>query len=727
MRKSVQTSCPVVPNGSSRSSLTPRLLSAAIAWSALLAGSAPALAGDHVDSRLDFYEYAGDRFLTRFSNAVAFHTFSNRLTDEGNGTFSFNVEPWLEDLFPANCPGVSTMLCPGVRFRGQPIADPWNGSSAFLVGDDLVLVARHTFGGGNGDPTAICANGRAFVFDHYQYAIRRFPPFGDRIFFPEENVYFCKEAVAWGVNAAGTNDWVVVRLDRPVPNRRVPFQIRREGAADVGTPVSVIGFPDRLPLKLERSAVESASEGGFVRVPAFVRPGNSGGPVINELSGRVEGMIRSGPTGYDCDEVGDCRIDPPFTATGTAISFVSAMDAIPPIGMQVSPDTPVEHHGPPGGPFTNGEPALVMGFTYEIAVPAPEPGFLPSRTVRYTITPDDGGVIGLRRPGRGVLQPEPIEGELAPGDVQGIVTGLLPTANALPAGLHEPQVTFFDGAYRATDLRTHRIFVGVEGFDVLPDEPFAGDGPGVVPGVNTRHKTYVMVNKYLVEQRVQVSASDPWILIDGGPGPETFTLDPITNLPLQGTQQQLVPGGPSAQTRISLDGTDLPDGVHVGQVEFVSLFDSGPSPEPIVREVRLDIGRRFFPSAAVPVVVNSEQPVLIPVDLPEALFEVLDVDAEVELEYLGGAFRGLRLGLVSPTGTEITLFEDRIGDPGDTIDTIWDDDTNPPYRQSRLEVFNGELAAGTWNLIVAPRGDEGRIEVREFVLRMHLAPPGANE
>ena len=679
--------------------------------------------GGHVDSRMDFWEYADDEFLVRYAKAVAFHTFTNRLHDEGNGTFSFNVVPWTEDLFAVACPTASINLCPSVRFFGQPIADPWNGSSAFLVGEDLVLVAKHTFGGNNGDPVAICASGRAFIFDHFQYAIRAsYPGSNGVVIFPAENVFFRAEAVTWEPSPGVINDWVLVRLDRPVPEKRIPFRIRRQGVAEPGAPASLLGFPDRLPLKLERSAIESAVSGGTVRVPAFVRVGNSGGVIVNEITGKAEGLVRSGPTYLECDEENDCRADPEFTRVASALSFATAKEGVPPVGMQVSPIGPIEHHGPPGGPFTNGEPQIVMGFTYQIDVPLPEPGFLPSRTVDFTVTPDANGLVGVRYPGRGALQTGPISGTLEPGDVRGVVAGLMTPVLNLSAGAYDADIHFFDGAYRASDFRRHRILVGVEGFDVDPDERFAGDGPGAQPD---EEKFYSITNKYTVSQQVRVSASDSWIRVDDGPGPVTYNIDPNIILPANGSSG-LVPNQPVAWTKLSLDATGLSDGVHVGTVEFVSMFDGQPSPAPVFREVRIDVGRRFFGLPNAPLVIKGLDPVLVPIELPEFLLEVVDLDVALNIEYQDGDVNGLVLGLVSPEGTSITLHEDRL-DPGDVLDTVYDDDTNPPYRRNRLADFNGEKAAGTWNLVFdANGGTKGRFELRDFTLRFILAPPGGN-
>ena len=89
---------------------------------------------------------------------------------------------------------------------------------------------------------------------------------------------------------------------------------------------------------------------------------------------------------------------------------------------------------------------------------------------------------------------------------------------------------------------------------------------------------------------------------------------------------------------------------------------------------------------------------------------IADLDVQVQLThtYVGD----LRLTLVSPTGTQVTLF-DRFGGGGDNLNTTFDDEAgvgiesgtapfNGSYRPvSPLTGFDGQLFAGTWQLRIA--------------------------
>ncbi len=680
--------------------------------------------GGHVDGRMDFWEYSGNEFLERYAAAVAFHVGSNQIQDNGDGTYGFDVIPWTEDMGPLGCNSTSTSLCPDVRFFGQPISTaPWFGSGAFLVGDDLVLLALHTFGGPLGDPDQFCADGRAFVFDHFQFAPMTGQTAGaDSLEFPAENVYFCAEAVEIG-GIGVPNDWALIRLDRSVPQARIPFRIRRNDVVETGTPVSVVGFPDRMPLKLERSEISSAT-GSVIRAPAFIRFGSSGGPVINEMTGEVEGLVRTGPTYLDCNEVDDCRADPEFTRQIAAVKIVSAKGAVPPVGLQVSPRESIEYYGPPGGPFTFGDANFVPGFTYQIDVPPATPGFLQSRTVNYTVTPDATGLVGVSHH-NGLPQSDTISGTLEPGDVDGVVTSLLAPVLDLPIGAHDAIIEFSDDAYRAKDFRLHRILVGVEGFDLEPDEPFAGDGPGAQHG---DEKTYVISNRYSVVQKVRATASDSWIKINGGQGPATYKIGPNIVFPFD-TMNPYV-SGHTATAHVSLDATGLPDGVHVGSVEFLSLFGGVTSTMPEIREVRLDVGRHYFSYLDAPLRIESPSVIEVPIVLPKALFEVVDLDIALDMEYLEGEFNAVTIVLRSPAGTNVLLFRGHsLNSPGVIVNTVFDDDTNPPPSGvGSLANFNGESTAGPWNLVVMLEGNEnGAVMLNEFTLRLHYQPPKPGE
>lgn len=180
-------------------------------------------------------------------------------------------------------------LCPGERFYGQP---PLAYCTAFLVGEDLVATAGHCI------TRNTCSNVN-FVFDFAVKAPGEVPSdLG-----PAENAYACKEVlVSRFTPKSRDDDMALVRLERPVKDRR-PLPLNTSGVmAAEGTPVITIGNFLGVPLKISlngdvrvsTSLPESYAQTWFATsLDTF--PGNSGGPVINTVTGLVEGInVRSG-------------------------------------------------------------------------------------------------------------------------------------------------------------------------------------------------------------------------------------------------------------------------------------------------------------------------------------------------------------------------------------------------------------------------------------------------
>ncbi|MCG8408971.1 MAG: serine protease [Phycisphaerales bacterium] len=659
----------------------------------------------HADGRMDFGEIQGNPFLERIAPAVALHVRSDTLIPKGDGTFRFKVTPWVDSDFDTPCPSGNMALCENVRFFGQPVPEPRKGNTAFLVGEDLVMLARHTFGGSGGNPAALCESGRAFIFDYFNANPVTVPgeP-GLYLIIPEKNVYFCSEFVARGDGVTAEHDWAIVRLDRPVPQNRIPFRIRRSGEPAVDDPIAIAGFPDRLPLKFEPTSISSTSS-TLLRSFAFVRDGSSGSPQVNEDTGRVEGIIRSGATFLGCDSPNDCLSQPECTRQAVATAAINAAGALPPIGLQIVESGPTDHYGPPGGPFTNSEPREVLGHTYRYLVPRPTPGFLPSRTADFTISPDVSGLIGIRRPGRSTALVEPISGSLSPGEDGKIAAALMPIVYELPMGSHPADIDFIDHTYRVCDTRKHRIFVGVEGFELTPDEPFNGDGPGALP---SEEMVYSLTNRHFVEQRVIITPSDPWILVNGHAGPVEILLKPAdydTGL------------APTHDVRIGFNEAGLSVGVHAGSLEFRSVFDGIPAPTAQQRDVRLDIGRVFFEAPDLPITINGDDSTEIAIPVPMTFLQIQDIDLTVEIEYLGGTHR-VSGQLIAPSSESIFLHESlNASVPGQVIFRTFDDETDPP--RGPLSTFDGDPPGGVWTVLLEPSAPT-ELQVKRITLRITM-------
>lgn len=229
--------------------------------------SPKALAADKgiygTDDRKDIFEAApAYRKIARSVAAVM-----SGIMPAGNGM----VELDLHDL------KTSFNLCDSERFGGQP-ADSF--CTASLVGPDLVLTAGHCVA------SAEVCRGKQFVFGYVMGAAGEWP---SRL--PASDIYTCAEIVA-SANK-GTEDFAVVRLDRPVTDRE-PLAVDRSGPPAPGDGVFAIGTPLGVPLKVADNArVRKVGVDSFISdLDTF--GGNSGSPVFNARTGLIAGVLIAG-------------------------------------------------------------------------------------------------------------------------------------------------------------------------------------------------------------------------------------------------------------------------------------------------------------------------------------------------------------------------------------------------------------------------------------------------
>ena len=197
----------------------------------------------------------------------------------------------------------------GEAFAGQPSEAYCSG---VLVGPDLVLTAGHCF---RPHPRGGPCNQVKFLFGYAVSSAGETPST-----FPAENVYSCSSIVAQYVreekdgagnhfncsNGACTNlplngngaDFALVRLDRRVSGR-YPLAISRT-AVRAGASVGAIGYPSGLPVKIqeEGARVRSVTNNGFFVADLDTFGGNSGSPVFNMQTFKIEGILIRGSVDY---------------------------------------------------------------------------------------------------------------------------------------------------------------------------------------------------------------------------------------------------------------------------------------------------------------------------------------------------------------------------------------------------------------------------------------------
>jgi Trypsin-like peptidase domain len=178
-------------------------------------------------------------------------------------------------------------ICAGEPLRGQP-SGPW--CSSFLVAPDLVMTASHCLA------DWFCPFTR-FVFGYRADAGGQNPV----TTVPATDVYSCARVAARNE----TQDWAIIKLDRPVPPSRQPLPIRTTGTVALGRPTTSIGYTLGTPVKVApNGTVLMNNDPVRFQTDNDIAGGNSGGPVIDSETGLVEGIL-SGGVGTDFLQVSD--------------------------------------------------------------------------------------------------------------------------------------------------------------------------------------------------------------------------------------------------------------------------------------------------------------------------------------------------------------------------------------------------------------------------------------
>lgn len=276
-----------------------RMMTLALLAAALLNGGALLSAGGNgrgnpniipvsiygTDDRVDYY--AADKVMRKFAEStVAMFAEAALPRDEASGGYK------LKNL---NLRGKYN-LQEGERFGEQPVGAYCSG---VLVGEDTVLTAGHCF---RPDPRGGPCEKVKMVFGYAVTAAGQMPST-----FPAENVYSCKSIVAQKVDDNGA-DYAIVKLDRKV-NGRYPLALNR-GEISRSAKLAVIGYPSGLPVKVATNgSVRSIGEGFFVAdLDTF--GGNSGSPVFNAQTFKIEGILVRGGVDYVYNS-GETKVEDP--------------------------------------------------------------------------------------------------------------------------------------------------------------------------------------------------------------------------------------------------------------------------------------------------------------------------------------------------------------------------------------------------------------------------------
>lgn len=431
--------------------------------------------------------------------------------------------------------------------------------------------------------------------------------------------------------------------------------------------------------------------------------------MINLHTGKLIGVATHGdlPVVDSSDPLCDLAglVDLCFTCgdvtSGTGTVILAGV--IPQIGLQATPALAVDHYGPPTSP------EAFAGQLFRLKAPSTDPEFV-QRPISWSVAEE--GIVPTLDIWQGASS-----GTLQPGTQTTLLIGPKDWVTEAQ-GLYSAPMPFFDFTYGTRTPMTHRIHVGVDGFTVVPTDPFDGDYDlGVHHG---EARPYRAANRWKVDQDLTVTATeDPanpgapwpqWLRINGQAGPVYVTL------PCKGC-------GRSDPVEASANGVNLPAGTYRGTI-VLSSDESGDPPFELAREVYFDHCRDIHIDAAVPEVLTmaphggTDTHVFHLAQTAGA--DISDVDVVLDLAVTDCAGPNTdacryQSRLRSPDGTEVIL-KDFLDPP----QLVYDDETLRPAAGS-LGDFENDTSQGDWTLTVESADDvEEDLELTLSALEIRL-------
>ncbi len=257
---------------------------------------------DKVDDRLDYFQLdlAQQSLLRSTAKMVSKTSFSGNYSRLLTQPLWQNVEQHL-----------GNPLCEGERFREQPTA---SGCSGFFIGKDLVITAGHCMTGKKN-----CGE-NVFLFDYFYQKSEA----EDITKIRPEQIYHCKQIVFRGFDSKEEVDYAIVRVDRQVVGR-TPLVIDQLADIKLSDTLAALGHPNGLPAKYAGNARIFRVYPNVIYAYVDIFGGNSGSPVINERTGKVEGLVsHGGSVDYIKDSKGGCyKTNAPKFGSPVALSAVS--------------------------------------------------------------------------------------------------------------------------------------------------------------------------------------------------------------------------------------------------------------------------------------------------------------------------------------------------------------------------------------------------------------------
>jgi V8-like Glu-specific endopeptidase len=300
----------------------------------------PVVYGD--DNRLEVFE--APPLMQKLAKSTASMIDRKEITPASMGTSSLTqrtLKEWLENPkaearsgspLMSKMEGVSNLnlvvsggvhFCAEEKYTNQPNPAMCSG---FLIGPDLLMTAGHCV-----EIENFCETFK-WVFDFK--VDQATGKAGLNI--PNENIYSCKKIITHALDMSLSRDFGLVQLDRQVTGRE-PLLYRTESFLKAGDPVTVIGGPSGLPIKVSGGANVRKSEHPFfftANLDTF--QGNSGSAVFNSETGLVEGILVRGEDDFEINTTKLCLQAKKCPVDGCRGEDVSRMTSVPEVALKAS-------------------------------------------------------------------------------------------------------------------------------------------------------------------------------------------------------------------------------------------------------------------------------------------------------------------------------------------------------------------------------------------------------
>ncbi|MBT3980574.1 MAG: trypsin-like peptidase domain-containing protein [Bacteriovoracaceae bacterium] len=171
-------------------------------------------------------------------------------------------------------------VCSDHPFAAEPASGLCTG---FLIDRDLILTAGHCLGS-----TMDCRN-NFWLFDYHYKSNTK-----DSISFNYRQIYRCRKIVKRQYDKSKSHDYAIAQLERVVTDRD-PLELNYSDDLKSGDPLFMTTHLGGLPLKIINVAhVMKSAHPEFFTANLDALGGSSGSPVINKISGLVEGILVRG-------------------------------------------------------------------------------------------------------------------------------------------------------------------------------------------------------------------------------------------------------------------------------------------------------------------------------------------------------------------------------------------------------------------------------------------------